>query len=52
LGAVTGNQAVESVQVGLRQFIVQVGKWQVMATPPVKCTLIRAYTRLTRSQKW
>ena len=42
LGAVTGNQAVQEVQAGLKQFTVQDGKWLVIIIQLVPCTLTRA----------
>ena len=52
LGALTGNQAVQQVQAGLKA--IYVSGWQVAADAktPAKCIPTRACTRLTACPSW
>src|SRR5271155_2867819 len=47
LGAITGNQAIEMVQAGLKAITVRAGKWPRTATRPVTCTPTRVCIRAT-----
>ena len=52
LGAVTGNQAVQMVEAGLKA--IYVSGWQWLPTPITlaRCIPIRAFTLLTRCPTW